>query len=695
MSVAGTWPKLREALDSVPWDQLGATDPEPAGEEVARVFRHLVRKGAEATEEDCDPLFDLLAPWDGRVPRTATAALPFVVGLAADPGMGARVALIDLLEVLRRAAVKAEPHRTDPAWPAAWQRHQPAIRALHADPDPVVRRASIPLAVGVAAPAELCRAEADPAVRVPLLLALGAAAAEAAPADRTAARTQQEAQEELRGLHELHELHETSAVLTAALQDSHPAVRVAAVHAWAGTDPEVPARQVGLLVEALSDPAAPPAFEAAWYTPGGDESWSRDVVVSRMADLFYDTPQTGTSFVTRMVEAARRAGDAALCRAALDVAWELLVHRPSTATALLPVAGGLVDATDDGVRLRAAHLLAVLGPRSASYADQLAALLDDPGTDEFIHCTVGEYARWALARIGDPRALPGLVERFYAPYREGYSGGWTVGDPRRPDLGDVLVPLRSHADVLMPALLGAMRHHAADGEVSGLLTRTFLRVLEAWGEASLPALPDVVALLDDLCFSLDAAETLAAMGPAAASAEPALRRCSVLDVPANHRKVAWAAWRVGGDGPSTLRFLGDEILKEEGPFCPVGLLADFGRAAAPYADRVRQVMDRATGWDRVQAAATLWALTGESGPSVSALEKCVLPFADGHGDGGYGVLGDALRALARIGATTPAIRAALQAAKASDRRLSLHDGYEAVLQDEELRTAIENVLALT
>ncbi|MGK5543591.1 hypothetical protein ACSNOH_02460 [Streptomyces sp. URMC 127] len=647
---------------------------------MARTLRRLVHKGMEATEEDCAPLFDLLAPWDGGLPRTATAALPFVVQLAADPGMGARVTLIDVLEVLRRAAVRAEPQHIDAGWPEAWQRHQGAIRTLHADPDPVVRRASIPLAVGVAALAELCRTEQDPAVRVPLLLALGAAATEAA-----AARTKQEAQ----GLHD-----EALAVFGTALQDNHPAVRVAAVRAWARIDPEIPVQQVGLLMEALSDPAAPQAFEAAWYTPGADEPSSRDDVISPMADLFYDQPQTGTSFVAGMVEAACRAGDAALCRAALDVAWDLLVRRPSTAAALLPVAGGLLTDPDDGVRLRATHLLAVLGPRAASYADQLAAFLDDPGEDEWIDCTVGEYARWALARIGDARALPGLVERFYEPYRNGYSGGWVVGAPRRPDLDDLLVPLRGHADALMPQLLDVMRHHAAHGQVSGLLTGTFLRVLEAWGEASVPALPDVVPLLDDPCYSLDAAGALAAMGHAAASAEPALRRCSVLDTPANHRKVAWAAWRIGGDGPSALRFFGDEVLREEGPSCPVGLLADFGSAAAPYADRVRQVLDLATGWDRVQAAVTLWAITGESEPSVSALEACVLPFADGRGDGGYGIFGDALRALTRIGTTTPAIRTALHAAKATDRRLSLRDGYEAILQDEELRAAIERVLAL-
>ncbi|MFD7262592.1 hypothetical protein [Streptomyces sp. NPDC059874] len=78
-----------------------------------------------------------------------------------------------------------------------------------------------------------------------------------------------------------------------------------------------------------------------------------------------------------MAPGAASTGDAELRRCALDAAWPLLVARLSAAAAVLP---------------------AVLGHRAAPYADRLAALLDG---------TVGDHARWALTRIGDPRALPG------------------------------------------------------------------------------------------------------------------------------------------------------------------------------------------------------------------------------------------------------------------------------------------------
>ncbi|MEV4921504.1 hypothetical protein [Streptomyces roseoverticillatus] len=54
-----------------------------------------------------------------------------------------------------------------------------APRRLARRPDPAARRAVIPLVAGAAALADLCRTEAQPSVRVPLLPALGDAAAAA------------------------------------------------------------------------------------------------------------------------------------------------------------------------------------------------------------------------------------------------------------------------------------------------------------------------------------------------------------------------------------------------------------------------------------------------------------------------------------------------------------------------------------
>ncbi|MER5788345.1 hypothetical protein [Streptomyces sp. NPDC001980] len=230
-------------------------------------------------------------------------------------------------------------------------------------------------------------------MRLPLLLALGTAAADSAEAE---ARVRAVVQEVLR---------------------AGPAVmRVAAVHAWSAFDAQAPVREVDLLVEILSDPTLRPRFEDIWYVPNIDDAFSRSDVASWTAFLFEDAPAAALRFLVRLVGAARRTGDAPLCGAALDEAWRLLVVRPSAAPELLPLAGELLADPDTGVRYRAAHLLAVLGARAAPYADGLAALLDDPGEAEFLEGTVGDHARWALARIGDPQS--GGADRRLSPYRD-------------------------------------------------------------------------------------------------------------------------------------------------------------------------------------------------------------------------------------------------------------------------------------
>ncbi|MGV9790582.1 hypothetical protein [Streptomyces sp. NPDC003435] len=97
-------------------------------------------------------------------------------------------------------------------------------------------------------------------------------------------------------------------------------------------------------------------------------------------------------------------------------------------------------------------------------------------------------------------------------------------------------------------------------------------------------------------------------------------------------------------------------------------------------------------WLRLDAAVALWSMTGEPEPAVSVLEEHLLPVAAG-GDA-YGTFLDALRALARIGTVSPTARATLRTVRRSDRRLSEHRDYRAFLQHEEIRSAIDEVLAL-
>ncbi|MFJ4338489.1 hypothetical protein [Streptomyces sp. NPDC088915] len=657
-----------EAWDDVPGERLESALGRGPAVELRRALRALARKGAAATGEDCDPLFACVAPGTGRVTPVATAALPFVVALARDPGMGARVTLVRLLTGLSAAAADAAEGCVDAGWHEEWRRRRPGLLALLADRLPEVRREALPLAEDVGVLLERWHAETDPGVRLSVLLALGTAAA---------------------GSGETGAVERVRGVVSEVLRTGAPVMRVAAVHARAAFAPGPPAGELDLLVEVLSHPAVRPRFEALWHVPDVDGPLTREDVLSRTVALFEDAPQTALSFVVRLVDAARRTGDGPLCRAALDEGWRLLVAMPSAASALLPRAGALLADPDDGVRYRAAHLLAALGARAAPYADELAALLDDPGGDEFFEGTVGDHARWALTRAGDRRALPELVERLHAPYRDAHSRAYSHGDPRPPEVEDVLAPLGAHAEVLLPEVRRLLRE---DGK-GGALTCAFLCVLQAWGPAAAPALPEVVALLDDARYSLYAVDALVAMGPAAASAGPAVRRCAVLDPPHNQYRLAWAAWRLGGDRDAALRLIGEAVLDEEEPHtAPVHLLGDFGPAAAPYADRVRQLVRHGDDWLRPRAAVALWSITGEPEPGASVLEEELPPVA--HGGDTYGGFLHALRALARIGTVSPAARAVLRTVRGFDRPLSTYRDYRAILQDETIRSAIDDVLAL-
>ncbi|GAA1126253.1 hypothetical protein GCM10009663_75800 [Kitasatospora arboriphila] len=641
-----------EALDAVVWDGLETGHPLDSVEEVPRALRKLARAGAHATEEDCYPLYSLVTRDGCETPSAAAVALPFVVALAADPAMGARVPLVELLTHIQAPAL------ADEDWTGA--------RALLADPEPAVRRAAVPLADGVAGLLEVWRVETDPAVRLAVLLALGEAASDP--------RTDQEAVTAAR------------AVLADVLGGDDPVMWVAAVHASAGPEPGSAALHLDRLVEVFSDLAVRPRFEEAWFVPSVEDPCTREIVLWWIARLFEHAPEVQLSFLTRLIEAAGRTGDALLCREAMDLAWQLLLERRSVGGTLLPLAGRLLDDPDGAVRYRAANMLAATGLAAAPYADRLAELLDDGGTDEFLDGTAGEVARWALTRIGDPRALPGLVERLRAQEEEP-GRGYATADPRRPEIKDVLIPLRAHADVLVPAIGEAIR----EGGARGGATRGFVEVLAAWEEDALPALPDLLPLLDDTWTSIGVLHVLRALGPAAASAEPALRTCQVLDHPGNHWSVTWTTACIVGDRAATLRLVGDAVLAAEDPaFGPFGALAEFGREAAPFAERVRSIMENSTHWTRLTAAATLWSITGQAGPTIRVLEEFVLPIADG-GDT-FGSFHDALQALIRIGGISPAVRTALLRVRRSDHRLSRLEGYERILQDEQIRTLIDQAL---
>ncbi|MFD7731930.1 hypothetical protein ACFV6F_16270 [Kitasatospora phosalacinea] len=634
------------ALDAVAWNGLGTAHPARPVRDVPQSLRRIACAGPGSTEADCAGLFQHLQPLPGRpAPSVAAVALPFVVALAADPRIGARVALTCLLASSDLSALDG----TDLA----------RARALHTDPDPAVRRATLP---PEASPAELLgrlRTEPDPAVRLPALFALGdaAAAPDADPGTVTALR----------------------ALLEPLLDGDDPVLWVAAVHVAAALDRDLAVRELDRLVAVFSDPALRSRFAEIWYQPYYAFPSDREAVFRRIHRRLEHDPAARLAFPLRLLAATDPVHDAPLRREVLHLAWQQLLQRRSTASSWLPVAGTLLDDPDGPVRLRAANLLAALGPAAAPYGDRLAALLDDGADDPELGGTVGGFARWALVRTGDPRALPGLVEQLRAQEEDEescFSG---------PSIPHVLVPLRTQAPALLPAIRAALR----DGGPDSPATCPLLSVLRCWGEDALPALPELLPLLADPSTSTDALAVLRAIGPAAAPALPALATCQVHDP----RHVARTAARLGPDRDAELRSVVDAIRAADPPSPgPLAELARFGRAAAPHADLVRPICGNGTDtWTRLTATLTLWSITGEDAPAVRALEGFVLSATTDSP--GFGILSRALGGLVRIGTITPAIRSALHSLQQSDQRLSSYENHEAVLQDEDLRTLIDRALA--
>ncbi|PWG08694.1 hypothetical protein DF268_36335 [Streptomyces sp. V2] len=625
-------------MDSVAWDRLATVDPDMSVKEVRRSLRRLYRDGSAVPDRVWSPLFDALALPVFGISSAATAALPFIVDLATGPVLDDRLPAVHLLVHLAEVHQECPPHLVDEDWPAAWTKAYDTIGALLGDADPEIRRAAIPLADGVPALWERWRVEGDLSVRITLLLTLG-------------------------------ETGEASTGIRPLLRDGDPFVRVAAVHALG--DVHVAEAEMDLLVETLTDPALRAGWEALWYLPQIEVPQGLESMAFHTFSLFTDVPSLAAEFLTRLTGATR---DADLLRAALDAAWLLLTTRRSVEPALLPPAGALMNHPDVSVRLRAVHVLAGLGRRATEYADGLTALLDDTAQDDALDDTVAEQATWALARQEDPRILPGLVTRLCDPYREEYGRGYALHAPHRPEVFDVLSPLRAHADVLLPQIREELRRQLVTRDRAPL--SDLLSTLASWGRTALPALPELTAWASR--GSHEAIEALATIGPAASPAAPALRARLAVAPEQNQPRLRSALWSIGAAEPGS-----------EPPY--LDDLVASGTGAAPYADHLRTLLEEPGGWGKPQAAAALWAITGDPSPFQPALEEPLLALAAG-GDH-YGTFRRALEALARFDAAlSPTAASALRSLRDQDRRLSPDGGYQAVLDDEQHRALIDQLL---
>ncbi|MFF5758165.1 HEAT repeat domain-containing protein [Streptomyces longwoodensis] len=638
-----------------------------SAEDVPPLLRRCAGRDADAAGEAAADLTNLVFHQGGWICPAAPAVLPFLVRLAADPEGTCRRDVLDLVAMLAAEAVQVRPRFLAPAWSPAWERALPELLALLDDPEPEIRRAAAgaladcetPGAPLLPALLDRWRAEADPVTRLDLALALGKAVRREPVGDRAASVTD---------------------LLHSLLDASDPQLPLAAVHALAPGDPALPVRRLDTVLGALRDRSV-----SQWRRTAAVDSGV--IAVGGWTAALYPGPfpPYALGLLVDHADAEQRTG--ALAEAGRQVAgWR------SPVPALLPRITARLDDPCTEVRFRAAELLACLGSEAADHpcADALTALLDDTSRRTTRQGeTVAEAAVWALARRNDPRCLP-LLGEYLCGTRPGFTLSYTTSAedwhwPVLPSPADVLIRLDEHAVHLLPALLERLGATRDAPEVTRLCA-----VLVAWGPVARAAEPLLLDLLTGDTTWKAAATALAAVGGTAEDVGERLLNRAQPGAP-DADVAAWAYWKLRGDHEPALRVLGPAATEGRFPHPALRRLADLGPLAAAYAEPLRAMTSAAEPWTSVEAAHALWAVTGDTDHAVPALLAPVRDLASGRH---RPVALPAVRYLTRMGAAARAAGPLLRAVPGSDRRLRSNGGWSGFVQDQEIRVAVNELLAV-
>ncbi|MET7385971.1 HEAT repeat domain-containing protein [Streptomyces sp. NPDC005529] len=344
-----------------------------------------------------------------------------------------------------------------------------------------------------------------------------------------------------------------------------------------------------------------------------------------------------------------------------------------------PVAliGEQLASEEEQLRQAAVSVLEFLFTLAEPAADRLAALVaSDPDSWRRGTATLGGPLR-ALARTGDPRAVPALAEilrRRVVPNETGYTvrhlgpAALPLAPLLRERLADVPLDDADTFGRAAPLLsaLGDLRHAAAVPEV--------LRLLHG--------APRDLRMGDSLVRALT--EALGAFGPAAREAIPTLRELLSGDDPV---AAAAALWSVEGDAETVLPPL-LRALDLPGSSRPAAsALARMGPAAGAALAGLRSLTDSADLWERTAAACALWDIAADPAP--------VLPvFRDAWRQNAY-TRGAVTACLVRMGDAGTPVHDLVAMELASPRRHRARSGgygSHDVLEDETLLRDCRRVL---
>ncbi|MGF1425816.1 HEAT repeat domain-containing protein [Kitasatospora sp. LaBMicrA B282] len=277
-----------------------------------------------------------------------------------------------------------------------------------------------------------------------------------------------------------------------------------------------------------------------------------------------------------------------------------------------------------------------------------------------------QLAVLALARLGDPRALPCLRTAL-----DGDTDTWrAVQDamhlgPLAAELVPQLARLLSGFDLSTPAV--------------GMPYNALLSALAKTGDPA--AVPAITAALDGALRrkewrdAASALKNLASFGPAAASALKAVR--PLADAEDVHLRAAataalWALDPDPTDAVPRLVALLDTHRRDEA----AGVLALVGPSAAAALPRLTELLGVTSAWTRVRAATAVWGIAGE--PEAAAVRQALQAAWESNRH----TANEVLACLERMGPAAAPLRPRVAAELAHARRSGR---FETAANDEELQ----------
>ncbi|MBB5773707.1 HEAT repeat protein [Nonomuraea jabiensis] len=410
-----------------------------------------------------------------------------------------------------------------------------------------------------------------------------------------------------------------------------PGSRLAAVVQQARCAPEqigedVVPTAIGLLRQMAHGAAAYPALRNSpgQATSAGSAGGVPPQVVAAFEDLdrqgrvhapttellrtFHEALATRVSQRTALLTEQLASPDPGSRLDAIRMSQELMTSWRGDHTWLITLVAGQLCTSEHEVAAEAAAVLETCHPIAESAREPLAAYVAAYGPDMWTAPQqqlrrAYQNAIRALARLSDVRAVPGLLAALDCG----------VDDWRAVA---VVGALKEASQELVPRLCDHVRRMDHAQQRLEMSAGSLLSALAALGDqAALPAITDTLVTAvrhEQWSTTCSALKALAAFGPAAAPALPAIRSLTAAaDAYVRHAAVG-ALWAVSGDQEEVTPLLHDLLGSSVSSWKTLAadVLGEIGPPVTAALPRLRKLLTDNYEWVRVHGATALWEVGG-------------------------------------------------------------------------------------